>query len=182
MSRFHHGRDDIEPGAAPERLAHTETDAPAEMVDRLLERIVSFYKGRPVTRWMQDQRAILEAITWPAVWLNQRGIGMPAADYEARMNQILETISRHGAVAEVRYFPAYLLDCIRKHFVHQGEEIYEARKHVRNAMDLAFLKGSAPKPAQAPDVVAALLQARAVLAATRKAKKQPKPDDQPELF
>jgi len=176
MSRYHHGRADV--GAnAPERAAHVETDAPDAMVDRLLGLVwETFYKGQDGRRWLQDQRPLIQALTWPAVWLNDRGVGMPVADYDAKMREILGTIARHGNRAEIRHVPAYLGDCIRAHFQHHGDEIYEARKHVRNALDLVLLKGRPASP-QAADAVPALVAAHAVLATARRAVKTPKSDD-----
>jgi hypothetical protein len=181
VSRYHHGRDDV-PRDAQERAAHEETDAPAEMVERLLAEISRIaYTGRSVERWMQDQRPLMEALTWPAVWLNQRGVGMPVADYEAKMREIIVTIERHGAVAQIKFFPAYLLDCIRKHFLHQGDEIYAARKHVRTVLDMSFLKGKAPQPV-AVDAVQTLAKVHAVLSAGRRAKTRKEDDSQGSLF
>lgn len=174
--KYHHGRTDVDL-QAPERAAHAETDAPDAMVDRLLGLIwETFYKGQDGRKWLQEQRPLIRAITWPAVWLNERGVGMPTADYEAKLREIIGIISRHGKRAEIRHVPAYLGDCIRAHFQHHGDEIYEARKHVRNALDFALLKGQPARPAVA-DAVPALVAAHAVLATARKAAKTPKTDD-----
>jgi hypothetical protein len=183
VSRFHHGREDVRPAADQGRSAHAETDAPCAMVDRLLDFIgAKFYAKKPAKTWLQDQRALMEVLTWPAVWCNQRAIGLPVADYEAKMHEILGIMAEHGDLGKVRHFPAYFLDCVRKHFAHHGEEIYEARKHVRNALDLAWLKGTAvaQKPA---DVVPRLMDVRAMLALARKRTKKDRSDDsQPSLF
>lgn len=179
---FHHGRDDVEPGA-PERQAHKETDAPEAVIDRLLAFIgANFYRQKDARTWLRDQRELLQVLTWPAVWLNQRGVGLPADKYEARLRTVLAGVSEHGELDKIRFFPAYLGDCVRKHFIHHGEEIYEAGKHVRNSLDLAFLKGR-ETTAKAPDVVPALLAARAVLATARRGgKKGPQDASQGLLF
>ena len=175
-SRFHHGRQDLERGDGADRTAHAETDAPSEMVNRLLALCSEFYRGKGAAEWLQDQRRLMEVITWPAVWLNERGVGMPVADYEAKLTEIIRDIGRHADVARIKFFPVYLGDCIRKHFIHQGDAIYSARKHVRNAIDLGFLKGTGAPP-QAPDVVPSLVAAHAVLATARRAAKPRKADD-----
>ena len=176
MSRFHHGRDDIEPGA-PERDAHAETDAPAAMVDRLLGAVFqTFYAGQDGRRWLQDQKPLLMVLTWPAAWLNQRGVGMPVAAYEAKMREIISTIATHGDLRKVKLIPAYFGDCVRKHFIHHGEALYMERKHVRNAMELALLKGTSSGPAKAPDAVESLAKVHAVLATARRASKPSKND------
>jgi hypothetical protein len=173
--RFHHGREDVGAGS-PERDSHGSTEAPQGMVARLLVEINRrFYARKDVRAWTVDKRAILKAITWPAVWLNERGVGMPERDYEAKVIEIIDGISRHGDLAKIKFFPAYLGDCIRKHFVHQGDEIYATRKHVRQAIELSFLKGRAPA-AGARDVVPAIAAAHLVLTKPAKAPKPPKPD------
>lgn len=165
MSRFHHGRQDADP-RSPDRSAHAETDAPAAMIERLLSHVFRiFYAGQNGKRWLQDQRPLMQVLTWPAVWLNERAIGLPAADYEAKMLEILRTIEAHGKTREIKLVPAYLGDCVRKHFVHHGDELYEARKHLRNAIDLSALKHA---PRREPDAVPVLLQVRAVLGTAKK--------------
>jgi hypothetical protein len=167
MSRFHHGRDDVTPGA-PERAAHAETDAPEAMIERLLGEVFRvFYAGLDGRRWLQDQRSLLQALTWPAVWLNDRGVGLSVVDYEAKMREIISTIERRGDIRRIKLVPAYLGDCVRKHFQHHGDEIYEARKHVRNALDLSLLKGRPAPSSAATDAVPALLKAHAVLAVAK---------------
>ena len=177
MSRYHHGRQDVPDDAEADRASHAATDAPREMIERLLARIGALaYRAKRVDRWMQDQRPLMEALTWPAVWLNNRGVGMPVAEYEAKLGEILDIIARHGDLEAVRFFPAYLGDCIRKHFAHHGDEIYAARKHVRNAVDLGFLRGAPARP-QPVDAVATLVQVHAVLAAGKRGAKIRKSDD-----
>ena len=173
--RFHHGREDVGAGS-PERDAHGATEAPQALVARLLAEINRrFYAGKDVRAWTVDKRPILKALTWPAVWLNERGVGMPERDYEAKLLEIIEGISRHGALAKIKFFPAYLGDCIRKHFVHQGDEIYASRKHVRQAIELSFIKGRTPS-AVACDVVPAIAAAHLVLSRPAKTPKPAKTD------
>lgn len=175
MTKYHHGRPDVD-AQAPERAAHAETDAPDAMVDRLLGLVwETFYKGQDGRKWLQEQRPLIRVLTWPAVWLNERGVGMPVADYEAKLREIIATIARHGNRAEIRHVPAYLGDCIRAHFQHHGDEIYEARKHVRNALDMALLKGLPARPAM-PDAVPSLVAAHAVLATARRPSKPARTD------
>jgi hypothetical protein len=182
VSRFHHGRDDVKPDA-PERAAHAETDAPEAMIERLLGEVFTvFYAGQDGRRWLQDQRPLLQVLTWPAVWLNDRGIGLPVAEYEAKMREIILTIKRHGDTRKIKLVPAYLGDCVRKHFQHHGEALYEARKHVRNALDLAALKGRPAPLAATADAVPALLKAHAVLAAAKTRAKIRKDDDSQTSF
>lgn len=184
MSRLYRGRKDVDAGS-PERAAHCETDAPDAMIERLLAEIVNkFYGGKEARHWMQDQKPLLLALTWPATWLNERGIGLPVADYEARLREIIKGIAEHGDLAAIKFFPSYFGDCVRKHFVNQGEKLYEERKHIRNAIDLAFLKGMpAQATAKGPDPMAVLASTHLVLLKARHARKTQKTDaSQASLF
>jgi hypothetical protein len=153
------------------------------MLERLMGEVATrFYRPDDVRKWMRDQRAIMQALTWPAAWLNERGVGLPARDYEAKILEILGIITAHGDLANIRYIPSYLSDCIRKHFIHHGDEIYAARKHVRALMDLRFLERGPVAPT-APDATAALAAAHRVLAtAKRRPKIQKNEATQPLLF
>src|SRR5687767_14149044 len=167
MTRYHHGRQDLGDGADRTRAAAVETDAPEAMIERLLGEVFKvFYAKLDGRRWLQDQRPLLQVLTWPAVWLNDRGVGLSVADYEAKMREIIAIIARHGDTRKIKLVPVYLGDCVRKHFIHHGDELYEARKHVRNAFDLAALKGGVSAPREA-DAVPALVKAHAVLATAK---------------
>ncbi len=188
--KFHHGRPDIEQlGRADQkeaagRQAGRETEAPGEMIRRVMERINrDFYAAQPARRWLQDQRPLMMAVTWPATWLNERAIGLPIGRLEAIHGEILGTILKHGDLAKIKYFPAYYFDCIRKWFFHQGEALYEERKHIRNALDLRFLEGGRPAAPIGPDPIQALVAAHRVLASESRRSKVGKNDDsQPLLF
>jgi hypothetical protein len=130
----------------------------------------SYYSGARSPFWMRDQKAILMALLWPATWLRQRGIELPAQRYGAILVTIMEIIAQHGNTDAVRHFPAYLADCIRKHFIHHGEELYAERKAIRNVIELGMLEGAPVKPRQA-DVVEPLAQAHRVLAIGKRARK-----------
>jgi len=79
---------------------------------------------------------LLYALTWPAVWLEHRGLTCPAARYQKLIAARLGDIAVHGDPARYgAYFPAYLLKCLQDWFQHRGEELYDELKHVRNALD-----------------------------------------------
>jgi hypothetical protein len=90
---------------------------------------------------------------------------------------------RHGATNEIRYFPAYFEHAVKSWFVHHGEDLYEERKSIRNALDLRFLKGLKQAAPTGPDPMEVLAKTNAVLATTRRRPKTQKIDDQqPDLF
>jgi hypothetical protein len=79
---------------------------------------------------------LLYALTWPAVWLERRGLTCSSRRYRALMAERLADIAVHGDPARYgAYFPAYLLKCLQDWFQHHGDELYDELKHIRNALD-----------------------------------------------
>ena len=121
-----------------------------------------FYTRLPPRHFYRDRRLLLYAITWPATWLEQRGLTCSADRYIQIVTARLEAILVHGDPAEygvpcprglstgraAGYFPAYLLKCLQDHFRHHGECLYDELKHVRNS--LAWLMDSLPFTATPP--------------------------------
>jgi hypothetical protein len=167
-----------------QRSAGAATSVPDEVIAGLLASInTMFYTKADARAWLVDQKPLKLALTWPATWLNQRGIGLPLDRYEAILREILAEIRSHGDVAAIRHFPTYLLRCVKLRFQHNGETFYEEGKRMRNVLDLRFLKGLASQPAPAVDAIEVLAQAHRMLASRRPASKAcPQDDDQPTLF
>lgn len=167
------------------RSAEAANAAPDAMVAELLADIGRrFYHGRrAVHKWGQDQKALMMTLTWPAGWLKTRGVSLPVARYREILGEIIEGIASHGDLARIEYFPSYLQHCVSQWFIHNGEELYERQKSVRNAMDLRFIKtGTAQAPAGS-DPMEALAAAHRVLAGQKKAARaRPADDGQGSLF
>lgn len=84
----------------------------------------------------RDRRMLLYALTWPAVWLERRGLTCSAMRYHALLADRLAQIALHGDPARYgAYFPTYLLKCLQDWFQHHGDELYDELKHIRNALD-----------------------------------------------
>ena len=133
MIRYHHGREDADPSS--QRMADAATDAPEDMVQVLMRDLrKKFYAAADEKRWFQDQKALMMTLTWPATWLNERGIGLPVDRYNSIIREIIAGIERHGDVAAIKHFPTYFAHTVRQWFVHQGEELYEERKRMRPAL------------------------------------------------
>lgn len=144
---------------------------PADTIAELLAEINGrFYKGSTARQWLRDQKPLTKALTWPATWLATRAITLPLDRYEAILRGILDTITEHGETAAIRYFPVYFEHCVRLWFAHHGEEVYEERKHIRNAIDIAALTRAATRPTQ-PDPMETLAQVNRVLMSGRKRQK-----------
>lgn len=95
-----------------------------------------FYATAPPAHFHRDYRMLLYALTWPAGWLDSRGLNCSPARYQALIAERLEAICVHGDPARYgAYFPAYLLTCLQDWFQHRGDELYAELKHIRNALD-----------------------------------------------
>lgn len=106
-------------------------------VRQLLEALRQrFYAGHPACDFHRDRRMLLYALTWPASWLERRGLTCPAPRYRALIAARLDAIAAHGDPARYgAYFPAYFLKCLQDWFNHHGEDLYSELKHIRNALD-----------------------------------------------
>ena len=115
-------------------LRHARRSKAAET---LLESVrARFYTGRSGPDFHRDRRMLLYALTWPAVWLERRGLTCPPARYQALVGDRLAEIALHGDPARYgAYFPAYLIKCLQDWFHHHGEELYDELKHIRNALN-----------------------------------------------
>lgn len=127
-------------------------------------------------RFYEDRRMLLYAITWPATWLEMRGLPIRSQAYEKLLTQRLDDIATHGEPARYQaYFPRYLLKCIQDWFAHHGDDLYEELKHIRNRLcNIETLLRQLPSQTT-QDVAAPIAAAHAVLARQIHRKKQPAP-------
>jgi len=118
-------------------MSATRDPAPLDAVTtELLHTIrLRFHLPRPAD-YPRDRRRLLHALTWPATWLDERGLTCTPQRYQALIDQRLRAIAVHGNPAAYgAYFPTYLLKCIQDWFAHHGEQLYSELKHIRNALD-----------------------------------------------
>lgn len=108
---------------------------------------------------------LLYTVTWPATWLDRRGLPITSQAYQELLIERLGDIAKHGdPQCYQAYFPRYLLKTIQDWFAHHGEDLYQELKHVRNQLcDIEVLLCSQPSQS-AEDVVTPIAQAHAVLA------------------
>ena len=115
---------------------------------------------------------LLYTVTWPATWLDKRGLPITSQAYQKLLTQRLDDIAKHGDPKRYQtYFPRYLLKTIQDWFAHHGEDLYEELKHVRNQLcDIETILRSQPAQS-AGDVVTPIAQAHAVLTVQNRRKK-----------
>lgn len=158
------------------------TEETKVQLDRLLGTIrEQFYAGQPPKKFFQDQNVLALAATWPATWLNHRGVTWTAERYFQTLHTLLREIKEHGATGEVKYFPGYLLKCIQDHFAHRSDEYCDEAKRTRSAFDLAL--GRAVDAGKLADIrtaeatVDVLAQAHRLLAKQPRRRKTPETND-----
>ena len=108
-----------------------------EAVQQLLVEVRHrFYGSRPDRDFHRDRRMLLYALTWPADWLDSRGLTCSPHRYHSLVTNQLAMIAAHGDPACYgAYFPAYLLKCLQDWFQRYGDDLYGELKHIRNALD-----------------------------------------------
>ena len=144
---------------------------PVEIIADLMGVIRNqFYAGNEA--WFKDQAFIRRrVVTWPAAWLNRRGVSIKPERYKELLLGIFQDIKRHGQTGAVKYWPGYLVHCVQEHFKHHGEEIYGEAKALRNLVEHALLAGSrAAGEAKSNDPVAGLALVHQALLAAHKRK------------
>jgi hypothetical protein len=95
-----------------------------------------FYARQPPSHFHRDRRMLLYALTWPADWLDSRGLTCSAARYHDLIVDRFDAICCHGDPTRFgAYLPAYLLKCLQDWFGHRSDDLYAELKHIRNALD-----------------------------------------------
>lgn len=85
----------------------------------------------------RDRRRLILALTWPAAWLERRGLFCSPSRYRTLILERLDAIRTHGDPARYgAYFPTYLLKCLQEFFAHHGDHLYDELKHIRNALEV----------------------------------------------
>lgn len=155
-----------------------KTILPADLVNGILHWVRNrFYSDDP-KRFFQDRRFLMRLATWPARWLENRGLILPRPAFEKLVLEILRDTSEHCNADLVKFVPGYLLHSIQEHFRHHGEEIYEENKSTRNCIGLV-ISGLRPASSQAIQdrTVEVLAQVNSVLAPPSKSSRKKAPPE-----
>jgi hypothetical protein len=80
---------------------------PQELLDDLLGFLQrKFYQGQPVA-FAKDRRRLLDwVVLWPAAWLDERGVTLPAARYREIFMSVFMDGLRFGNTENITYLPA----------------------------------------------------------------------------
>lgn len=144
---------------------------PAEIITDLLQAARSFYGDCP-DKWHADQHFIKRnVVTWPARWLNSRGVTLPPERYKEIVLEVFQGIKQHGKTEAIKYWPGYLMKCVQDHFRVHGEEYYNEGKAIRNKVEAVMLVTGKAAPAVA-DPIAAMAEVNRALGSKKTAKKR----------
>lgn len=107
-----------------------------QSIDHIMDTIrVRFYRSEH-KRFFRDQQFLLYTITWPASWLQQRGLHPSQKRYQKLIIDRLDDIQKHGHPGHyMPYFPRYLLKSLQDYFKWHGDQLYQEFKHIRNALE-----------------------------------------------
>jgi hypothetical protein len=157
---------------------------PADFFQELLAKVRrDLYKGESDKTWFAQQKMIKKALLHPAACLHKHRVELPAARYQAILEDIINTIVRNGHLDRVGYMARYFLHCVQQHMLHHGDRYYAEGKAIRNRVDLVM--SSVERAARGADsTVPILAQADQLLhLGKRKAKLKPiAPELTPDLF
>lgn len=120
-----------------------------ELLDDLSEFIRNkFYPHHPIPFAKDRPRLLKWVILWPAKWLDNRGVTLPADRYKHLLCGILLDALRFGDFSKINYLPAWLGQTVQSHFRHHGDAIYDEAKSMRTITEqiITNLKVREPDP------------------------------------
>jgi hypothetical protein len=124
----------------------------------------TFFATMPDKKFFQERNLLLQAITYPAEWLNRHGARLPASKYRAILKTIIDTIKAHADRAQIKRVSAYLAHAVQTHMQHHGEDYLIAAKQPRTAGSIApRLVGKLRFGDVEDDVVIVLVEVRRAL-------------------
>lgn len=164
--------------------SHSQSPDPLVIAtDELLQTIrLRFYAGRPAD-YQRERQRLLHALTWPATWLDERGLTCSPRRYRSLLDERLHAIGAHGdPVLYSAYFPTYLLKCLQDWFARHGDELYSELKHIRNALDQLLASARFAARVQSHARQLDVLVSTHRLLESRRPTRRPNADDQLTLF
>jgi hypothetical protein len=154
---------------------------PEEFTSEMLQELRhEFMRGASDKQFFQERTTLIEAITLPARYLNDRGAVALTAKYRGILHTIMNTIRRKGNRAVVRRFSIYFLKCVQEHMHHHGEDYYNDSKSLSGRVLLQSALRDLRRT-EALNATAALAEAHRALRLRGGRRKAAAPV-QPELF
>ncbi|SRR6266496_305001 len=147
---------------------------------RLIRR--EFFVQKTDRRFFQERSMLIQAITWPAKWMNDRGARLPALGYRRILIKVIGTIKRHGNLAKIQRFSAYFLYAVQEHMTHHGDEYYYEAKAARPISAVVQAVARRVRPGQAPDSTTETLAQINQVLRSKGGRRQRIPASQPDLL
>src|SRR2546423_4169742 len=102
------------------QIATSKMDSPAIRSEaaRFVEEMLcwirrEFFAQHSDKRFYQERLILIQAITWPARWMNERGASLPASGYRRSFGTVVEAIKRKSNRAKIRRSSVYFLHSVR---------------------------------------------------------------------
>jgi hypothetical protein len=156
----------------------TADEFAAEMLAELRK---EFFARTPDKQFHQEKHLLLQAIAFPARYLNDRGASALPSKYRAILHEVITTIKKKGNRGQIRRFSVYFLHCVQEHMKHHGDDYYDDAKAARPVASLVNTAIRKLRATEAFRTTDALSQAHRTLATRAGRKKAPAPK-QPDLF
>jgi hypothetical protein len=112
--------------------------ADSDLVKNYLHRIRKQFYPDDEKGFFQQRSLLIQGITHPAHWLNERGVRLPERRLCQILDEIIKGIMHHGATARIGYFCRYFLFTVQEHMKHKGDGYYEEGKSLRFITDTAL--------------------------------------------
>jgi hypothetical protein len=77
-----------------------------------------FFAKHEHKRFFQERPTLIQAITWPARWMNERGVKARPDVYRGILRTVIKTIRERGNVSQIRRFSVYFLHSVQAHIKH----------------------------------------------------------------
>lgn len=78
--------------------------------------------------FFQQRHQLIQALTYPASFLSERGVYLPGDRINQIMRVLVEDIKTHGNTGAIKHFGVYFLQVVQSHFKKNDETYYEEGK------------------------------------------------------
>lgn len=112
--------------------------ADSDLVKNYLHRIRNQFYPDDEKGFFQQRTVLIDAITTPARWLDERHVRLPERRLCQILDDIIKGIQNFGATGEIKFFCRYFLFAVQEHMKHQGDRYYEEGKSLRFITDTAL--------------------------------------------
>ncbi|MEO7933250.1 MAG: hypothetical protein ABIT76_08850 [Chthoniobacterales bacterium] len=113
----------------------TPIDKSADLSGRILARLKArFYAGHEKL-YFQELAMLQQAISLPAVYLEERSRALPAERLESILLTVIRGIVENARPEDIHSFGRYFLKAVQTHMNHHGEEYLAAAKSYQSVLE-----------------------------------------------